>query len=418
MDATAGNTQQVKITLLNQYYPPDLAPTGHLAASLADHRAELGDEVTVITSAGGYAASEILREPTDGSKTRVVRLRTLGLGRANWLRQALEYLAFYIGALRKLSRLPAQDVVIALTTPPWIGWAGWVHKTRHPGARLVIWTMDAYPEAVERFGAIQPGRAISRIARAVSRGLLTRADAVVALDGAMRDLLTIHYGLDQTGPSVTVIPNWEPAADFPPGGAPEDWPPLPGIEIEGRFTVLYMGNAGRGHEFATVIEAAQHLREEAVAFLFVGGGPRWKNLQRARNRLDLRNLHLLSYVPRKMTASLMSRGDCGLIVMRDEALGVISPSKLHAYLAMGLPVIYVGPEGSNVDEAIQMFNCGVSLRHGDVKGLIRFIRELAADPELKRRVGSRARAAFEARYSDEVALAEYDRLLEELGAAG
>ena len=31
----------------------------------------------------------------------------------------------------------------------------------------------------------------------------------------------------------------------------------------------------------------------------------------------------------------------------------MSPSKLHANLAAGLPVLYVGPEGSNVDEAIK-----------------------------------------------------------------
>ena len=406
----------MKLTLINQYYPPDLAPTGFLAASLAEHRALLGDEVTAIASAGGYAGAETWLDSTEDSKTRVIRIKTLQLGRENLVRQAVDYLAFNVGALWKMSRLPAQDLVIALTTPPWIGWVGWVHKRLHPESKLVIWTMDVYPEAAEMFGAIQPGGALSRFARAASKGLLSRADAVVALDGAMKNLLNRHYSLDRTGPPITIIPNWEPEAGYLKDSLGEDWSPPSGIEIEKHFTVLYMGNAGRGHEFATLLSAAQQLGDDLVTFLFIGGGPQWDRLKSARDDLDLRNLHLLNYLPRKSAISAMSKADCGLIVMRDDALGVISPSKLHGYLAMGLPVIYVGPEGSNVDEAIKSFDCGISLRHGDSEGMVRFISALAADPEQKRRIGLRARAAFEARYSDTVALTEYDRLLRGLAA--
>ena len=44
----------MRLTLLNQYYTPDISPTAHLTASLAEHRAAIGDLVTVITSRGGY----------------------------------------------------------------------------------------------------------------------------------------------------------------------------------------------------------------------------------------------------------------------------------------------------------------------------------------------------------------------------
>jgi hypothetical protein len=44
----------VRITLVNQFYAPDISPTAQLAASLAEHRAEQGDVVTVITGRSGY----------------------------------------------------------------------------------------------------------------------------------------------------------------------------------------------------------------------------------------------------------------------------------------------------------------------------------------------------------------------------
>jgi glycosyltransferase involved in cell wall biosynthesis len=406
----------MKLTLINQYYPPDLAPTGHLAASLADHRVDLGDEVTVITSAGGYAGSEAPSDSTRDTKTRVVRLRTIGFGRASLLRQALGYFVFYIEALWHLSNMPAQDVVIALTTPPWIGWAGWAHKTLRRTPRLVIWTMDVYPEAIERFGTIRSRSLPSRLGRSISRGLLVRADAVVALDRAMKNLLNLHYLSDHPQIHIAVIPNWEPS--YSEDGNPEVRDPQAGIEPRNRFTVLYMGNAGRGHDFTTVLDAAPALGAADVQLHFVGGGPQWDHLKRTKDELALENLLLQDYVPRESREAVLQSADCGLIVMRDDALGVISPSKMHGYLAMGLPIIYVGPVGSDVDEVIEEFNCGISLRHGDVQGLIDSILKYASDPAKVSQVSSRARSAFEARYSAEDSLSKYDDLLEGLVGSG
>jgi hypothetical protein len=108
----------------------------------------------------------------------------------------------------------------------------------------------------------------------------------------------------------------------------------------------------------------------------------------------------------------MARADAALVTLREEALGVMSPSKLHANLAMSLPVIYVGPVASNVDEAIARFGCGISLRSGDVEGLVGFIRRLIADASLHRDLRCRARQAFEEAYCDARTLPQFDRLLE------
>jgi hypothetical protein len=57
----------MRLTLLNQFYTPDVAPTGQLAASLARHRAALGDQVTVITGRGGYVPGCLRHARTPGS---------------------------------------------------------------------------------------------------------------------------------------------------------------------------------------------------------------------------------------------------------------------------------------------------------------------------------------------------------------
>jgi len=100
----------------------------------------------------------------------------------------------------------------------------------------------------------------------------------------------------------------------------------------------------------------------------------------------------------------MAAADCALIVLRNSFLGVINPSKLHAALAMGLHILYVGPAGSNVDDAIRRFDCGISLRHGDVQGAVEFLRRLGSEAAYAEDLRRNARDAFEAAYSDSKAL--------------
>ena len=118
---------------------------------------------------------------------------------------------------------------------------------------------------------------------------------------------------------------------------------------------------------------------------------------------------LRGYVAKDDTRAVMAGADVALITLDDRSLGVMSPSKLHGNLAAGLPVVYIGPEGSNVDEAIRRHDVGRSLRHGDVTGVVQAIRELAADDGAR----DRARSAFEDHYSDAATLPAFDRVLDD-----
>src|SRR5205085_5980399 len=337
----------MRLTIVNQFYPPDVAPTGHLAASLAEHRARAGDEVSVVTSRGGYVAAPA---GTDASRPLsnplVHRVWTPGLGKATVLKRCLDYLAYYLGAAWRLLRLPAQDVIVSLTTPPYIAWAAVLHAMLHRRTRLVLWNMDCYPELAERSGALPEGGWVARVMRRLNRALFRRLDAVVCLDEAMRHLLS-QYLTPGREPRTLVIANWEPLASFPaeapPAGGWDD------PELADRFVVLYRGNAGWGHQFDTVIDAADALRAEPVVFCFVGGGSRGGYLREKKAQRQLSNVVLREYLPAEMTPRVLAAGGCGLVTLRDRILGVMSPSKLHSYLAAGLPVVYIGPEGSNVD---------------------------------------------------------------------
>jgi glycosyltransferase involved in cell wall biosynthesis len=402
----------MRLTLLNQFYIPDVAPTGQLAAILARHRASRGDTVTVVTGRGGYVPQAHHPQDESSDRLQVHRVWTPGLGKGSPIRRIVDYAVFFVLACGRLATLPPQDVIISMTTPPFIMLAALLHKRLRPACRVVLWAMDVYPEAVERLGGLPEGGAAARVLRRLNAWMLGGVDHVICLDGAMRRLFLEHYPRVLQPGRVTVIPNFEEADQFPPARPVPEWRPDEPRSLQERFVVLYLGNAGRGHQFDTVIRAAQRLRDHDIVFLFVGGGENWEAIQRDKTERQLDNLVMYGYVPKAATPGVEASAHCGLITLKDRALGVMSPSKLHGYLAMGLPIVYVGPEGSNVDEAIRRFGCGASLRHGEAEALVEYVSRLARDSRFRSELSERARRAFQDAYSDEAVLPQFDDLIE------
>jgi colanic acid biosynthesis glycosyl transferase WcaI len=310
----------MRVTIVNLFYPPDLAPSAHLAASLADHRAALGDDVTVVCGTGSYLggagrdgpSSQADGPPGPSGEPRVTRLWTPALGKANTARRLGDYASFLLGAIVRLLFLPRQDVVIALTSPPYILAAAVAHRLVHPRTRVVLWSHDVYPDAAEAWGTIRPGGTVSRVLRSTKRWLLRRVDHVVAVDPAMLHRVRSGYARDGK-PEGSVIPTWEPLALFPGGTPPDRWAAYEEPDLARRFIVLHLGNLGFGHRTDTIAEVAAALADEDVAFLFVGGGARFPELAEEAIRRHADNVRFRGYVPKERTPAVLSGAGCSLI---------------------------------------------------------------------------------------------------------
>jgi colanic acid biosynthesis glycosyl transferase WcaI len=401
----------MRLTLINQFYAPDISPTAQLSSSLAEHRAAQGDQVTVVTGRAGYLEGVSPAGPVmTGPRLRIRRTWTPDLGRSTTSRRLGGYVAFLVGATLRVLLLPRQDVIVVMTTPPYVVLVALLHKALHPRTRVVLWSMDCYPDAAERLGALPDHPVVTRGFRALTRFAFRHLDHVVALDGAMAELLG-HYEHGAGRPPVTVIPNWERRSLLPEPLRPGPWPGFAMLGTGGRPVILYLGNAGVGHRFETVLDAAARMQDEA-AFVFIGGGAQFDELQAEVRRRRLRNVRFRGYVPKDETPALMAGAAAALITLDDRAIGIMSPSKLHSNLAAGLPILYVGPAGSNVDEAIERHDCGTSVRTGDVDGLVAAVRSLLDDPIDAAAIRKRARAAFDDAYCDERVLPQWDAVID------
>jgi glycosyltransferase involved in cell wall biosynthesis len=381
----------LKILLLNQTFYPDVMATGQYLAELAAALAEKGHEVTVVTGRRAYDDPEKLfsaRETWRG--VRIFRAFSTRFGkRAKW-RRAVDFASFIFCCCARLACLRRQDVVVALTTPPLISFIGaWRAKLWR--ARFCYWVMDLNPDEAVAAGWLRAESPAGRMLERMSRFSLRRADRIIALDRFMRDRITTKGIAPE---KIAVIPPWSHDSEvrFDAAGR-EQFRVVHGLKD--KFVVMYSGNHSPVHPLDTLMRAAEKLRGDAsIAFCFVGGGSEFKRVQRWAERPGevtnktsqakegggrpgeigedisrakvvgsqrsvvplscgrLSNVLCLPYQPLNQLAASLSAADAHVVVMGEAMLGLVHPCKIYNILAVGAPVIYIGPKPSHVTEIL------------------------------------------------------------------
>jgi hypothetical protein len=146
------------------------------------------------------------------------------------------------------------------------------------------------------------------------------------------------------------------------------------LGLDGKFLVMYSGNHSPCHPLETLLAAAERLRNDPdVAFCFIGGGSQFESVQRFAQANDLKNLVCLPYQPEERLSASLSAADLHVVVMGDPYVGIVHPSKIYNVLALGIPVLYIGPERSHITdfippEAENKWFCPA--RHGEVQRVV------------------------------------------------
>ena len=396
----------MNVVLLNQYYAPDEAATAQMLADLGAGLASAGHNVTAICSNRSYAdpsRTYPARERIDGVEIR--RVKITGFGRRNVVGRAVDYLSFFVRAGFRLLREPKPDVVISLTTPPMIALLGAL-VARFRGARSVMWSMDVYPDVVYELGGIRATSLLGRALGILSRVTLRAQDAVVALGGHMGDRLR-----SAGARRVRVIHNWADEQTIRATRSSES-----ALRREwgwgDRFVVVYSGNLGLAHEFDTVVQAAERLKNDgSILFAFIGAGPRLAAVQRQVDERRLSNVEIRKPVARDALPASLSAADVHLITLRPRMPGLLVPSKIYGILAAGRPTIYVGPSEGEVFEILTASSCGTCVANGDVDRLVEAIARYRTDAAMRATEGERARRAFDEKFTKRRGVEEFSELL-------
>lgn len=400
-----------RLLFINQYYWPDHASTAQHLTDLAEALASEEHECHVLCGQGTYkpgAPRPPKHEVHNG--VHIHRVPATSFGRRSTLRRMIDYLSFYARALLLALMLPRFDAVVTLTTPPIIGLVGTILR-RLKGSRHVYWSMDLHPDASLALGRMSRSNLVVAALAWLSDFVYRQADKVVVLGPYMADRIAAKGA---RADRLTQVPVWSRRDEVYP--LPRDRHPLrESLGLADKFVAMYSGNLGLAHSFEEFLEAARRLRErEDIVFLYVGGGPRLDEVRTAKEREGLDNVRLLDYFPREQLHISLSVADVHLISMRREMTGIVVPGKLYGVMASGRPALFVGPEHCESADTVRQADCGLTVRLGDVDGLVEGLTRLAEDPVLVQQMGARGRAAFLGGYEKTSCCTQWNALIGEL----
>jgi glycosyltransferase involved in cell wall biosynthesis len=385
----------LKILLLNQAFYPDVVSTAQHLGELAAALAEKGHEVTVVTGWRAYDDPEkIFPAQETWRGVRIFRVFSTRFGKQAKWRRAADFASFIFFCCARLLFLRRRDVVVALTTPPLISFIGaWRAKLWR--ARFCYWVMDLNPDEAIAAGWLRADSFAGRMLERMSRFSLRRADKIIALDRFMRDRI-VAKGI--AAEKIAVIPPWSQDGEVR-FDATEREQFRKAHDLQDKFVVMYSGNHSPVHPLDTLMQAAERLRDDpGVVFCFIGGGSGFKRVQRWAEAGKRANVLCLPYQPLNQLTASLSAADAHVVVMGEAMLGLVHPCKIYNILAVGAPVIYIGPRHSHVTEILNrpgVEHSSIRVAHGEADILADQIQTLRQKTAGNRRpMSTEVTAAF------------------------
>jgi glycosyltransferase involved in cell wall biosynthesis len=416
MDGDSSNStpraKLMNVVILNQYYAPDVASSGHLLFELAEEIARLGANTSVVTCRPSYGPPESWQEcPRKETKNGVntLRMNATRFSKDSIIGRLVNICSFMI-PLTLFHVLPKRKgkVFLYTTNPPFLGFVGGFSSFlfKHNYAVLLH---DAYPDIAVWLGKLKKDGFIDRFWHWCNKFMYNRAKQIIVLSEAAKELVINHYGTDPE--RIHIIPNWADPNELKPMEKSECAFAKEHGLIE-PFTLMYSGNLGLYYKFDMILDAAEQLLGENFKLVFTGaGGQRDALAQQIKDR-KLTNTILLGYTPQEQFNDALGSCDCLMVSIADGIDGISFPSKLYTCLSIGKPIVAFSAPESELRTKVEGNDVGYWVSLNDPDGLVACVREMMANPEKAKAMGTRARKLLETEYSIEASGKKYFDVLQ------
>lgn len=347
----------MRVLLLTQWFDPEPVPKG---LAFARELMRQGCEVEVVTGFPnypggklypGYRVRAIQREEIDG--VRITRVPLYPSHDSSAIRRIANYLSFSASLLfYTLFGARRADVIYAYHPPLTVGVAAGIVRLlrRIP---VVYDIQDMWPDSLRASGMLGNEKILAVVER-VCQWVYRTVDKIVVLSPGFRNLLTSR-GVDER--KIEVIYNWcDESSIFNAAEIGERTSILP----KG-FNILFAGTMGKGQGLASVLRAAEIVRDMApkIRFVFLGSGTECELLKEQAQSSGLENVLFLPRVPMAEVGAVLQAADALLVHLKDDELYHITiPSKTQAYMAAGKPVL-MAVSGDAAD-LVNVAGCGLT----------------------------------------------------------
>lgn len=388
----------MRLAILTQYYPPDIGAAPVRLSALAREFVRRGHCVTVLTAMPSYPAGRLqpgyggmwCREQQHG--VNILRSFVYATQRSDFARRLANYFSFVLSSgVFGSFLLEEADYLIVESPPLFMGLTG-IWLSRLKGARMVFNVSDLWPESAVRLGVLRRDSTAYRLSVWLERLCYRQAWAV---SGQSHEIVA---DISRRFPHCRTLhlSNGVDTETFRPDSPTTAARQL--LDGAGRCVVLYAGLHGLAQGLDLVVDAAEALSPDSgLNVVLMGDGPHKAKLVRRVQESASRAVRVLDPRPHAEMPGILAAADVVLVALARHIPGAV-PSKLYEAMSSGRPVVLIA-EGEAA-QIVRKHAAGLVVTPGDVAGLVGALRTLAADAELRRRMGANGRAA---------ALQDFDR---------
>lgn len=384
--------------IISQTFVPDTPAVGQYMADVARGMAQRGWRVVVLASARAYDDPSIKFPPRESRNgVDVIRLPLSSFGKRTIAIRLLGAMLFLLQVLvRGLFTQRLRGIVVSTSPPMCPLVALMIAALRR--VPVTYWAMDINPDQAVALVWLRDGSTGVRLFRWMNCRVLRRAACVVTLDDAMASRLLAKVPGSDLQHRLHIIEPWPLVDDALPDDeavamlrAERGW----GDD----FVLMYSGNVSIASPVTTFLEAAKQLRNErGIRFVFVGGGLGMREVTGFAEQHALLNIQTMPYQPLDRLAVSLATADVQLVTLGDAMVGMIHPCKIYGCMAVGRPVLMVGPSDSPHGRLIASSAIGWALRTGDVDGVVAAVRDAMADRQHTAQRGAAARQVLAERF--------------------
>ena len=346
----------MKILFVHRYFWPDSPPYASLLRTMAEHLADEGHDVHVMTAQPSYGGSDQhVSSPTRETlgSVNISRARLFAEKPTQMARRAANLGLFAAQVFGHIVKRRDYDVVMAATTPPiLIALAGRL-ASQTIGAKFVYHMQDIYPEVM----SANQGQSLGlshRVLRRVDSWTTKHADRVVVLSRDMANTI----GKRHDASNVRVINNFLPDSSHQGESLPlgtTSW------KTSSR-QVVFAGNLGNFQGLGAVIDAFAILRERGVPvhLVLLGSGVAEDDLQLRARAMVGDTVFFPGRVSQAESEAVVAASDIALVTLNAGVIETAFPSKIMTYLSCGTPVLAAVEATSELAEMLDHEGVGAA----------------------------------------------------------
>jgi len=407
--------KKIRILLITQYFPPEVAAGANRAYEHAKRWVNFGADVTVVTCFPNYPTGTIpdrykalkyFEETIDGIK--VIRTFTYATPNKGFFKRVLAYFSFmFSSVIQSRNKIGKQDVIIASSPPYTVGISGMI-LGKLKKIPFVFEVRDLWPESIIQLGQVK-NRLVIKVLEYIELLMYKNAKMIVGISDPFVEFISAKGIIEE---KIKIIKNGVNLELFQPQAVDVELKTL--LNLKNKFIISYFGTFGLAQGLESILKTAEILKDNnKIHFLFIGDGADREKLVNFKETQNLSNVTILKPIPKKDLVRYYSISDIMLVPLRKLSLFESAlPSKMFEIMAMGKPILHT--VDGEARKLLETEGIGKYVEAENSEALANTILTIVDNPEWLAEAGEKGRMLVKERFNRNDLASEYLQMLKRI----